>query len=499
MDGVYLSEFVAISIIILTSITFAVVGIFFSKGKTSISSYISADRSIGSKSLTASLVASCFGLWILIGPSESATWGGLGAITGYALGQSFPYIAFIIIGKRMRNIMPNGNSLTQFVLIRFGKAMFKLILFLSLFYLFVYLCAEVTAIAKVTNLISGIPLWQTSFLIILSTLAYTLYGGLRASILTDRLQFLIIIIFLLIAINQIFITEISSFNINFIKNKANILISEKYFYGYTAGLTFFIAVFATNLFDQGVWQRVYAAKTDNDLIKGFLSSFFVVLPFLIILGFFGIIGVVTGNDKDPSTVFFSLLLNPLVEINTILAISVLVLTLSLVISSMDTLINAISSLIIINGDKFLRLGPRALRQLSYILIIILSAIVFLIASRGYSVLFMFLFADLLCCSAVFPIFYGMFKGDLSKKLAFGSITFGLLSGILIFPNQTFEKSILIGNLLSKSLFPSWISNALLFWSFVLAAFVPMLIVLVFKKKSTTFDFDRIKYFIQKII
>jgi Na+/proline symporter len=69
--------------------------------------------------------------------------------------------------------------------------------------MFVYLCAEVTAIAKVTNLISGFPLWQTSLLIIITTLSYTLYGGLRASIFTDKIQFIIIIILLIIVIKEV--------------------------------------------------------------------------------------------------------------------------------------------------------------------------------------------------------------------------------------------------------------------------------------------------------
>ena len=499
MDIIFLSKFTTILIISFISLVFALIGIFFSRGKTSISSYISADRALGSKSLTASLVASCFGVWILIGPSEAATWGGIGAILGYALGQATPFLAFILIGKRMRTIMPEGNSLTEFVLIRFGKQMFKLVLFLSLFYLFVYLCAEVTAIAKVINLISNIPLWQTSLFIIISTLLYTLYGGLIASIITDRVQFLIIIFLLLVSINQILFSGSYSFDINIIKDKAEFLVSGKYFFGYTAGITFFIAVFATNLFDQGIWQRVYAAKSNADLFKGLVSSFLIVFPFLLILGFFGIIAVISGNDKDTSTVFFSLLFNSFNELNFLIISSLLVLILSLVISSIDTLINAISSLIIINGDKFFRLGPRALRQLSYILIVLMSGIVFFISSKGYSVLFMFLFADLLCCAASFPVFYGMFKGDLSKKLAFGSVITGLISGILIFPNQTFEKSILIGTIFQKSFFPIWITNALLFWSFILATFIPMLIVLVFKKNNIKFEFENIKYLIRKIM
>ena len=491
MSTFYLSQTTTIITLLLTTTIFAAIGFFFSKGKISISSYLAADRSIGRKSLTASLTASCFGVWILIGPSEAATWGGLGAVIGYALGQALPFLAFIVIGKRMRKIMPDGNSLTQFVLIRFGEAMFKLVLALSIFYMFVYLCAEVTAIAKITNLISGFSLWQTSLLIIVTTLSYTLYGGLRASIFTDKFQFIIILIFLVIAINQVFITETNSFSIELIKEKAGTLISGKYFYGYTAGLTFFIAVFATNLFDQGIWQRVYAAKSNKDLVIGFTSAFFVILPFLFILGFFGILAVVTGNAKDPSTVFFSLILNPMAGSNSILTIAILILAISLVVSSMDTLINAISSLFIINGGKFLKLTPNALRQLSYFLVIFLSVIVFLVASKGYSVLFMFLFADLLCCAAVFPVFYGMFNKNISKELGLYSAISGLISGLALFPNQTFEKSILIGNIFSVEHFPGWITTALLFWSFVLATFVPMVVVFLFNNKNKFFEFNKV--------
>jgi Na+/proline symporter len=497
MNTIYLSQSITIATLLLTSLAFAIVGIVYSRGKLSINSYLNADRSIGKRSLTASLVASCFGVWILIGPSEAATWGGLGAIVGYGLGQALPFLAFITIGKRMRKIMPDGNSLTQFVLIRFGKAMFRLVLLLTIMYMFVYFAAEVTAIAKVVNLMSGFPLWQTSLIIIIATLAYTLYGGLRASIFTDKIQFIIIIVLLVFAINHIFNSGNNTFSMGMINEKAGMLMSGKYFYGYTAGLTFFIAVFATNLFDQGVWQRVFAAKNSDDLRTGFMSAFFIVIPFMFILGFFGILAVSVDKAADPSTLFFTLLLEPFSGINSLLTISILVLVLALVISSMDTLINAISSTIVIEGNKFINLKDKnSYLSLSRYLICGLSVIVFLIASKGYSVLFMFLFADLLCCAAVFPIFYGMFKGDANEKLSLISVIIGLVSGLLLFPNQTFDKSILIGGLLPVESFPLWISTALLFWSFILATFTPMITLLIFKK-DRKFDFSKIKTLVKE--
>jgi Na+/proline symporter len=70
MSTIYLDQSTTIVILILTSLAFAVIGIVYSKGNVSINSYLNADRSIGKRSLTASLVASCFGVWILIGPQK---------------------------------------------------------------------------------------------------------------------------------------------------------------------------------------------------------------------------------------------------------------------------------------------------------------------------------------------------------------------------------------------------------------------------------------------
>ena len=493
MKEAYISQSTTFIFLILTSLAFAAIGIIFSRNNNSIKSYINADRSIKRKSLTASLVASCFGVWILIGPSEAATWGGIGAIIGYSFGQALPFFAIYFFGKRMRKIMPNGNSLTQFVSIRFGDLVFKLVLFLTIFYMLVYLTAEVTAVAKVVNLLSNIPLWQTSLIILISTLSYTLYGGLKVSIFTDKIQFIIIFILLLFAINCIFNSEISLTSLEQINKKAGFLLSKNYFYGYTAGITFFIAVFATNLFDQGIWQRVYAANNSKDLKIGFISAFFIVIPFIFILGFFGIIAVSSGKVTDPSTVFFSLLLDPFKGSNIALSISLLILVLVLVISSMDTLINAISSLITIEAPKFLKLkNNKNYLLLSKYVIVILSVFVFYTASKGNSVLFMFLFADLLCCAAAFPVFYGLYKGNISNKVVLYSILAGLVFGLSMFPDQTFQNSFIVGGLFNTKIFPLWISTALLFWSFILATFIPMITILMFRNKKIKFNYLELK-------
>ena len=483
-------------ILIFLSLSFMFFGIVFSKSSKSLSFYLNAGRSIKSWSLTSSLVASCFGVWILIGPAEAATWGGAGAVIGYALGQACPYLAMRVFGKRLRLIMPNGNSLTQFVYVRYGLLVLKSILFLSLFYIFIYLCAEVTAIAKIVNLITGVDLWKTSLLILITTLIYTLKGGLRISILTDKIQFIIISIFLLYIFYFLFFSGEVNISLELIESKAGLLINSKYFYGYTAGITFFIAVFATNLFDQGTWERVFSAKSNNDLDIGFRNAFFIVLPVILILGFCGIVGVSLDLAKNPSTIIFSLILkNQTLLLSTI----ILVLALTLVISSMDTLINAISSLLIIEGKKFIHLNSSlSYLNFSRIVLIILSIVIFYVSSQGLSVLYMFLLADLLCCAAAVPIFYGMFKNNISGKSTMIAIVLGLIFGLLFFPDVTFQKSILVGVLFSYKIFPTWISTALLFWSFVLAIVIPSITVFLLKRNENKFNFNKVKILVADI-
>ena len=98
------------------SILFIVFGISYSKKHQGLNNYLIANRSVGIFSLTSSLVASALGAWILFGPASAATWGGIGAVIGYALGTAFPMIALIFLGKKIRKGFPKAVSYTHLTL-----------------------------------------------------------------------------------------------------------------------------------------------------------------------------------------------------------------------------------------------------------------------------------------------------------------------------------------------------------------------------------------------
>ena len=192
-NSFFLEQSTSLILIIAISLLFAFLGINHTKKFKGLNNYLTANRNIGVFSLTTSLTASALGAWILFGPASAATWGGIGAVIGYSLGTAFPLFFLIYLGKKIRNEFPKGSSLIEFMRRKFGKSLFKLILLMTIFYMFIFLCAEVTAISVLINYISGTEFWITALVVLSSTLIYTLYGGLKASIFTDNIQMLSLI------------------------------------------------------------------------------------------------------------------------------------------------------------------------------------------------------------------------------------------------------------------------------------------------------------------
>ena len=474
----FVNQSISLTLIIFISLIFAFLGLYHSKKYLGLNNYLTANRNIGLFSLTSSLTASALGAWILFGPASASTWGGIGAVIGYSLGTAFPMFFLIFLGKKIRKDFSKGSSLIEFMRKKFGKSLFKLVLLMTIFYMFIFLCAEVTAIAVLINYISGTELWITALVVLITTLTYTLYGGLKASIFTDNIQMIVIGILLLLSFIYISSMTGSQFSIDFIKEKNPHLLSASYIPNYTAGLTFFIAVAATNLFHQGNWQRVYAAKNFEILKKSLIISFFIIVPIVFYMGFTGLVAFSIDSSIRPDLGFFSLLLK---EQTTLLSIVVIILGLALTISTVDTLINAISSLIIVDGKAIFNFKKKInYLKFSKCIIIILSIISFTVASKGFDILYLFLLADLFCCAFVLTIFYSFYNKNINEKTAYVSITIGLIGGFLLFPVPDFSKSLLVGILIPKELFAPFVYQSLLFLSFTVATFLP---IFIFKAKK----------------
>ena len=160
-----LSQQTAILLILGISIIFVIIGTVYSNQFKGLNNYLLANRSVGTFSLTTSLVASALGAWILFGPASAATWGGIGAVIGYSLGTAFPLFILIYLGTTFREKYPKGKTLIEVIRLKYGPNLFKLILVLSIFYMTIFLIAEVTAVSMLIKYISGTDLWITALIL----------------------------------------------------------------------------------------------------------------------------------------------------------------------------------------------------------------------------------------------------------------------------------------------------------------------------------------------
>src|SRR5699024_11019734 len=154
-------------------------------------------------------------------------------------------------------------------------------------------------------LFAPIPLWLTALIVLFSTLIYTSYGGLRASIFTDKIQMAIIVplLGLLIYFAWQAVGDINTIKAG-LRHYAPELLNWNATGGMRAGATFFVAILLTGLFHQGNWQRIYAAKSRNAMRCGFLLAGILVAPIIAIMGLFGLAFVASGSQADSSIALF---------------------------------------------------------------------------------------------------------------------------------------------------------------------------------------------------
>ncbi|TEA74239.1 sodium:solute symporter family protein [Allopusillimonas ginsengisoli] len=451
----------AILWLVMFSGAFALSGMWYSRrDRGSLEDYVIARNSQGATATMLTLLASSMGAWILFSPAQAATWGGLAAIIGYALGSMSPRLVMIPLGRRMRELIPQGHTLTEFVVLRFGKPMYALTLLIMMFYMFISLTAEITAISKLVAMLAPVPLWVTAAIVMGSTLLYTSYGGLRASIFTDKVQMAVIIPLLgvLIAIGWKATGGIAPV-IQGLQEQAPALLNLGDPVGIKAGLTFFVAILLTGLFHQGNWQRVYSANNTRNMRRGFLTGGLLVAPVIFIMGLFGLAFVGLERGTDSSIALFSVLMP---AVPTWFAVALIPLGLALVMSTADTAISAVSSIIAVDAR---RLAPgmqrSTLMALSRWLIFLLAIPVMIVSAQGYSVLYLFLLADLLCSAAAFPVFFGLFNRRHNGPVAVVATICGLIVGLWFFPAPGAKPEYLLESFLLAALVPAVVIALLL--------------------------------------
>ncbi|WP_435062140.1 sodium:solute symporter family transporter [Halobaculum sp. EA56] len=432
----------ALGLTAATLAAFAALGVRYARGRVGgVEDFIAARDSAGLGATTATLVASVMGVWILLAPAEAgAAFGGVSAVLGYAVGEALPMLAYARLGPRIRELIPEGHSLTEYALARYGPVMYAFVLCVSVFYMFVFLAAELTGIASAFHLIAGVPRWQTAVLVGGFVLAYTAYGGLRASIFTDTVQAAVILPLLAAtAVGAVLALGGTGVVYERVVAADPTLVDPTFLDGLRFGVWVAIAILGAELLNQTWWQRVYAAEDAATLRRAFPTAAVVNFVVVLLAGLFGVVarGYVdlvvdpTSPEYNASVGFFLLLLEAFPEA---LVLAVTLLALLLVASTADTLFNALASVVTADLPRLLdEPSDRTLTFAARGLTVVVAVAAVLVSLRARSVLRLFLLADLLGAALMVPLLAGLYSPRASEP---GVVAGGLLGagvGLAFYP------------------------------------------------------------------
>jgi len=246
----------------------------------SIDFFLSARNSADYKTIALSFFSSGMGAWVLygtttMGATPSLSWFG---VIGYSMASALPGFIICLIGPKVREMSgASAFGTSDFAKERYGRIMQLIVAFISVFGMFIGMVSELTAISNVYGILVGKDVTGDDnknytesivWIISLFTLFYTTLAGLPASIVTDKLQGIMIVflmIVLLIATTSQKENRVSPSEFNVASNW-----TEE---GFMAMITLFLAILSASAFDQGSWQRVWASKDVTSMRKVCMLTF----------------------------------------------------------------------------------------------------------------------------------------------------------------------------------------------------------------------------------
>ena len=380
----------------------------------------------------ATLVASMFGTWVLLSPGESGANFGIISLVGYALGMAGIPVMFMFVGPRIRQLMPNGHSVTEYVRHRFGLAPFVSIFVVIIFVIGIFITAEMTAITAAVSILTGSPAWATAVAVGIVVIAYTAYGGLRVSIYTDRIQFwvLIPVLILLLVVAAVLVGRAGAWQAAGASGALSVSNPGSYFFA----IVLIIGIVASNAFHPGMWQRVYTVENQRSLNRSLWAAAGIAIPLTFLMGMAGIAAVGNGSVApfqypEVAAALFALAgdVFPLW-----MHFLMLICALMLAMSTLDTLMNGLASGIAADMAG-VGLQRGTLMTLARAITVIVAIPAIIVASQGHSVLYVFLIADLLGAAIAVPMLVGLYS---SRMPGWGVIlagAVGIVIGALYYP------------------------------------------------------------------
>lgn len=299
--------------------------------------YFFAGRSLPYWALSITFIASWWGAGSALSTADLAYEDGLGAFWYYGVPVLLSTFLMILCAGSIRRVgyLTQGRMMEA----RYSKATAKFLSLLVLIFMVFNAASQMVGIGDFFGSYLGLS-YETAVLVgTLIVLIYSMFGGFRGVVLTDIIQFVLLLISALVVfivgfkeaggLEGIRTAVYAAGRPDFLNMGAG---ASKYsMYVITFGCAWMIQA--------NVWQRISAARSDRDAHKMTIMSFFAYIPLYLMVVFTGMAGFVLYPKLPKGGVVTAIVLDYL---NPVLGALVFIGISAAIMSTMDSLINTAS-------------------------------------------------------------------------------------------------------------------------------------------------------------
>ena len=260
-------------------------------------SFLVAGRKVGLFESSTSIAATW--IWapaLFVGAHQAYVNGWVG-VFWFTAPNILCLVFFAWFADIMRKKIPNGYTYSQFVRDKFSPRCHSIYLFQFIALAVCSYAVQILAGASVIKALTNMPMLEASILLSLISLSYTLFAGLKVSVVSDILKMFLIVF---IGFPLIFMSTIKAGGLDTILLGLYGISHDVYFLADTGlkvfltfGLPTAIGLFAGPFGDQSMWQRAFSTENENVKSSFILASIiFGIVPIsMSILGF-----IAAGNN-----------------------------------------------------------------------------------------------------------------------------------------------------------------------------------------------------------
>jgi len=245
--------------------------------------FMTAHRSVHTGLVASAVVSSWTWAATLLQSSTVAYQYGVSGPFWYASGATIQVLLFAILAIELKRKAPNAHTFLEIINVRYGKAAHLVFLFFGLATNIVVTAMLLLGGSAVVESLTGVSVYAACFLLPIGVMIYTIFGGLKATFLTDYVHTTVIFIIILSFVFTVYASNptigspgkmydllLSAAKAHPVAdNKDGSYVTMRSLQGLIFGIINIVGNFGTVFVDNAYWQRAIAARPSST-VKAYL-------------------------------------------------------------------------------------------------------------------------------------------------------------------------------------------------------------------------------------